>query len=425
VSPALIALFALILAAPAILLVDGPAVYGPVAAIIAVGLAAAAWQIRPVDLRYLYYNIRLVIVVMTLPVLWFIVQVLPLPVANPIWQSAGAALGTSLYGSISIDTGSTLVSSMRYMSFLGLVLVAAVVGTDRQRAKWVLLALTAATAVISVMAIVPPNTGLGLSDANAGAVVDCAVLGVIFAIAAGISVLDRYEQRKRTHGAGNYVTLKLAACCLPLVLASVAVAINATGPLIFAASYGVAATLGVIAVRRLGLGPWGYIGLAGGAIAIALAIITVSTPSDKELTTAHASAASQSLVALTERISADRIWGGSGAGTFGDLIAIYQDPGDSPAAGAATAAAALVIEVGDVALLAFVAVALTFVIFLLQGAVNRGRDSFYSTAAASSVLSLTILLFVNAGVYNTSVFIIGASILGLGLAQNWSRTKSQ
>ena len=154
-----IALFFLALligATPAIIIFDGPIVHGLVAATAAAALAIVALSIRPGEAGHLRTLIRPLAVIATVPALLMLMQIAPLNIvglAHPIWQSAAAALGQSIAGSISIDIGATLISLGRYLSTIAIVFLATAVAVDRQRAEWVLSALTAATTFIALVVI--------------------------------------------------------------------------------------------------------------------------------------------------------------------------------------------------------------------------------------------------------------------------------
>jgi hypothetical protein len=62
---------------------------------------------------------------------------------------------------------------------------------------------------------------------------------------------------------------------------------------------------------------------------------------------------------------------------------------------------------------------------LLRGALNRGRDSFYPAAGASSLLLLLFLSFCDNGILGMPVGICAASVIGLAFAQCTSRATSQ
>ena len=124
-----------------------------------------------------------------------LIQVLPLGaigLAHPIWKSASAALGRPLAGSISIDTGATLISLARYLSMAAIAFVASAVAVDRHRAEWILFTLTIATTLIGLLILTEHLGIITLFDDYQGGSVrvaasDCATLGIILAAAASIS----------------------------------------------------------------------------------------------------------------------------------------------------------------------------------------------------------------------------------------------
>jgi hypothetical protein len=427
VFSALIILIGLVVAAPALLVADGLGSYGPVAAIAASGLATAARSIRPGEASHFAALVSPVLLVLAIPAIWLVVQVLPLQqigLSHPIWVSAAAALGQSLNGSISIDPGATLISLLRFLSIVAILLLAAAVTIDRSRAEWVLLALTAATTFVAAVFIVHHIAGLAFLNDAKPAALDCALFGLIFAATSGVRVFERYETR---HSKGFTSTrglaLKLGACLACFALACISIGLGATGPLLFTASYGCIAFAAVVINRRLGLGPWGYGGILAAGLAIAIMLI-VTRPESRahDFTLAFAGGTSTSLISVTERILATRTWLGNGAGTFAALLPIYQDAQDvitDP--NAPSSASALIIEFGRPALLVVMAIAIGSIAFFFRGALRRGRDSFYSTAAGSCALVFTLLLFVNAGGLSTAFLIIAAAAFGLGLAQIQSR----
>ena len=187
--PAPLFLVLLIVTTPVILLFDGPIIHGLVIAAAAVSVAIVALRIRPGEAGFLSTVIRPMAIVAAIPALWMLFQVLPLKTVgldNPIWESAAAALGRPLAGSISIDPGATLISLARYLSAVAIAFVAAAVAVDRRRAEWILFALTAATTIIALMVLA---AGLGnftflsnsVGSPASAATTDSAALGIILA----------------------------------------------------------------------------------------------------------------------------------------------------------------------------------------------------------------------------------------------------
>ena len=428
--PAPLFLVLLIVTTPAFIIFDGPIIHGLVTAAAAVSVAIVALRIRPGEAGFLATVIRPVAIVAVVPAVWMLIQLLPLKtigLANPIWESAAAALGRPLAGSISIDPGDTLVSLARYLSVAAIAFVAAAVAVDRRRAEWILIALTAATTLIALMVLA---AGLGgftfLSDGGpAGhAATDSAGLGVIIAAAAAFHMFERGKaQPPDQRGSALWHWLAFVACLIAVAICTLAVIVGATSQAYFAVACGVATLAVAVVTRRFNFGPWGYSAIISVALVVAIAAVALQPGSrTMDLTLAFAAHAPAPLIAVTQRVLTETSWAGTGAGTFAAILPIYQDI-DELATGsvAPTAAAAIAVEMGRPFLWAILLAAIALVVTLLRGALLRRRDSFYSTAGASCVVAGTLLAFGNAALFSTPVLIIVAAIIGIAIAQSKSR----
>jgi hypothetical protein len=130
------------------------------------------------------------------------------------------------------------------------------------------------------------------------------------------------------------------------------------------------------------------------------------------------------MISTAQRILADRVWSGTGAGTFSALVPIHHDiddiiQGEPPP----SAAAALAIELGRPVFWAGVLAVLLTIAVLLRGSMERGRDSFYPAAGASSLCTITVLMFADAGCLRPSPLILLGATLGLALAQRTSHSR--
>ena len=391
---ALFFLVFLIIGAPAILVFDGPIVHGLVTAVAAVLLALIGLRIRPGEAGFLAAIARPIAIAAAVPALWMVVQVLPLQtvgLANPIWESAAAAIGQPIAGSISIDRGATLVALVHYLSIAAIAFVAAAAAIDRHRAKWVLFALTAATTLIALMAIAAGFGNLiGLSkSANSFAniaVTDSAALGVSIAAAASLQSLElRKLQRADSNETTNWYALTCLACLAAIAICLWVVIMRATGQTYFAVACGIATLVVSILIRGFRFGPWGISAIIS-VVAVSTIAIAAFQPGNRStgLTLAFATHASPPLIAVTQRILTETSLTGTGAGTFAAVLPIYRDV-DELTAGprAPTAASAVAVEMGQPFLWAGLAAAVVLVVILLRGAIQRGRDSFYSAAGAS------------------------------------------
>jgi len=206
---------------------DGPIMHGVLAGLTAAGLAVISIAMRPGETQFLFSIIRRVTLVAAIPVLWIAVQLLPIgAIANPIWPSAAAALGGPLSGSISIDFGASVMALGFYLSAAAVALLAAAVAVERQRAAWVLFALVSTTVVVALILLI--DVAIGWAGGQfvlwqRAAAIDCAAIGAIVAVAAGVRTLERNAGLPRPQRSVMAVVLTFAAfvlCALALFFGS-------------------------------------------------------------------------------------------------------------------------------------------------------------------------------------------------------------
>ena len=418
----------LIVTSPVMIIFDGRIIHGLVIAVAAVSVAIVALRIRPDEADFLSSVIRPPAVFALIPVFWILVQVLPLKtvgLANPIWDSAAAALGRPLGGSISIDPGATLVSLARYLSVAAIALVAAAVAVDRYRSKWILFSLVTSTTLIAAMILIDGSGYFAFLGNGAGsaAATDCAGLGVTLAATAALHTL---EHGHGTDQGGSVIRLLLTfmACLVTVAVCSLAVIVDATGQTYFSLTCGVATLVVAIIIRRFRLGPWGYSAIVAIALVVATAVVALQPRKQTmDLTLMFATRAPAPLIAVTQRVLAETRWTGTGAGTFAAVLPIYRDIDELTAGPVApTAAAAIAVEMGRPFLWAMLIAAIALAVTLLRGSVRRGRDSFYSMAGASCVVTVALLGFGNVGLFSTPALIIAAATVGMAIAQSKSRS---
>jgi hypothetical protein len=309
-----------------------------------------------------------------------------------------------------------------------MVLLAAAVAINRERAESVLIGTTAAAVLISFACLVQDLFLQNLFGINILAhreqAFDFACLGVTLAAACGLLVFERHETRRSDNSqTRNKFHILTVACVTGFVICAGAVAETRSGSLIFAAGSGFLTFGAVVAIRRWALGRLGAaaIGVTAAVIAAALVTVAASDP-DPRFAFVKKDAAS---VELTQRILSDAPFFGDGAGSFGALLPIYQSSNAGLAnTGAVTAAAQLSIEMGKVMLWLAVLAASFAVFTLLRGASHRGRDSFYAAAAGACLVTLMNLAFVNVGLAGSAVVLLSAAIFGLGLTQSKGRVAS-
>lgn len=418
-------LISLIAATPVIIFVDVALVDGLVIAVVAMAVALVGLTMRPGEFSYLLTILRLTAIFAAVPAICIVLQLLPVKfigLSHPIWDSAAEALGHPVRGSISVDTGATLLALCRYVSVVAIIFLATAVAIDRQQAGWLLTALTIATTIIAVIVIGHELGAFSLNKNLGTDARDSIALGTVLSTATAIRTFERHETRRRRAEISTAgFTFFLLASLFSFATCWIAISFNATGPLIFAIICGLATLIIVVSIRRLGLGSWGCSAIIATAMVAVISIVVVHLPTrTTDLTLAFVTHGP--LVSITGHILADGTWIGTGAGTFAALLPIYRDVDDLTAGSAApSTAAAIAVEMGRPFLWTAVAVATAAAMFLLRGSLRRGRDSFYPAAGASCIVVLAVLSFINAGLFGATTAIIAPAILGLALAQSRGR----
>ena len=422
-------LAALICASPLALLWDGLIVQGLVAGIAAVAMAVTARSLRPGETEFLISVVRPALIGAAIPALWVIVQILPFGIlAHPIWKSASTALNEPMHGSISVDPAASIISLGDYLLLAAVASLSAAVAVDRQRAEWILFALSIATSIAGVIVISHQFVSRWPTPFASAQATQCVALGVIIAAANCVRALERYGLRRYQAPNLQQSSLSGLQSFIPgvaaLVICGLAFSLVANYATAFATAYGLLTLASQSIIRRFGLGWWGIAAVTAPALMIAIVLIG-SHPTQRETSAplAFASEALSSHVALSQRMMDDAPVAGIGAGTFDDLAPVFRENKDPPSGpSAATAAAAFAIELGKPMLWLIIAGTMALTLALLRASLLRGRDLFYPAMAASGLVTIVLFAFIDAGLFGTAIGLIVSGTLGLGLAQSKSRT---
>ena len=416
-------LVALICESPAILLWDGLITRSLVTGAVAAAMMITVRALRPGETKFFASIIRPLVVTAAVLALWMAVQVIPLrALAHPIWKSAEVALGHPLIGTISIDPGASVLALSQYLAMIAVAFLSAAVAVDRQRAEWLLFALTGACTLIGLIVLlhVSFSSGAGLPLFVPAQAIDCASIGTIIASAATIRAIERYETRRSSPPAllRTFITSSVA-----LVICILAVLLGGARQVLVAVACGCATLVWIRIMRRFALP-----GLTFTVVIVSVTLVAIflamvrPIEGGKTLLLAFATSSSAT-TAASERMLADTPLAGTGAGTFAALLPIYREINDSPTGPiAATAAAIVAIELGKPMFWLIVFTTVAFIFMLFRASLHRGRDSFYPAMGGACLVTLLVLAFSNAGLLGTAISLITAAALGLAFAQSKSRT---
>jgi hypothetical protein len=422
-------LTALLAATPILAIANGPFAQHAVAFVAAIMLAAATGAKG--EITTAAQLLKRFWLAVLFPILWMVLQAVPLPfssLVNPIWPTTSTALNdASLLGHISLDPGATLRKLIVFLIDLSLVVSTIIITKDRRRAETILFVLSAVTTFMSVEVL------LGQLNAFAGVVPSPDVAASPFSAAAALAALANgaviaraIERHLSQPDISNFFSIPLLFGVLSglsgIAVALAAMTILAQGSLLAITGLGFAVIFFVGIVRRLGFRPWPSAILFAIFLAIVCAVaVPRFQPGVSGLLGFVTSAAPGSL-ALAERALSDASWLGSGVGTFELMSRTYQDFGFQPLLVPPFTAVSIAIEWGRPALLILVGIAVQLFFFIFRGAVRRGRDSFFPSAAAASVLVVLCQSFVDPSLLTPTAQIIITVMIGLGLSQSSGRT---
>ncbi|OAF16734.1 hypothetical protein AXW67_11840 [Bradyrhizobium neotropicale] len=364
-----------------------------------------------------------------IPVVWMVLQTFPLPssLAHPIWSATSIALNDPLLpGRISLDPGATLRSLFLYLADVSLVVSTVILAKDRHRAETILFVLCAVTTFMSVEVL------LGRLDLLAGMLPDASAPTSSFPAAAALATvanaalvaraIERHLHQQDIRNLAS-VPLWLGLLCglFGIAAAVAAMASLARGTLLAAVGLGLTVIVFIAATRRLGFRSWPSAILFVVLVAIAGALAVQRLQSGDSGLLGLVSFAPEA-AALAGRLLSDAPRLGIGVGTFALASRAYQDFGAAAVAVPPSSAVLIAIESGRLALVILAGFAAQLFFFTFRGAVRRGRDFFFASAAAAGVLLVFCESFLDASLLSPAVRIIVAVTIGLGLAQSAGRT---
>jgi hypothetical protein len=419
---ALVVLLALV---PAFAVAENALVCGIASVIAAVGMIGASLALPSRDVRQFFQTVKPIVATgLLVPCLWMLMQILPLGgylSANPVWSSASNALGHPLTGTVTIDTGETVLALNRYVVAISIILLGMIVAMDRQRADALLVLSTLVTTGMAAGFIIAQldRDLIAIFDSPANRA-DVAVIVLIGIVLSSATLVRSYEKASSQSIASS----RRLVPWLVLIASLASFIVCATATLIApqaiqsAAVVGTVTVVSVFAIRRWRLGLWGQTGLAATAVVILIALVATAPGKDADITLGLAGQRSGSI----ERMLSDVRWNGSGAGTFDALSPIYRDIDHADVRDNLTAAAVIAIEMGRpflwfcfIAMIAGAAV-------LLRRAVQRRQDCFYVSAGAGCLLAFLVSSFGVYGTLGTTSSLLLSLVCGLAIAQSLNTT---
>jgi hypothetical protein len=420
-------LFVCIAIVPTLAIFDGPATQSLIAALAATALAIVGIYARAADVNFALQATRRLGFAAAVPAIWMIIQILPTPFAamsHSIWVNAAEALNQQAWGHISVDTGASIEALAFYLANISLIVVGIFVGKDRRRAELLLFAL-ATISMLTIVALLINKWGViaGSAKNETEELSALSAMGVILLLTTAARAVERYgSKRAEPERPEQNLQTSLALCGTGFLVCIAGLAASATLNVGLTVAFGAIAFGSIQAIRRIGLAGWATGIFISTMIIAAAMIILWRYDSARALSPLlqFATSASPDAISIAQRIMSDTGWLGIGTGAYEPLLPIYQELGNSVTRAPSTASA-FAIELGWPMALFIITAAIWLVLVLFRGAFFRGRDSFYSAAAAACTVVILGQAFCDTSLLHSCVAVIGDVVIGLGLAQSLSQ----
>ena len=379
-----------------------------------VALAAATSQLHQGEAAHLRQTLRPLAICLP-PSAWLVLQLLPLPfAANPVWESAAAALPGGAWGHITIDVSATWFSLLSLLLAALIATTVATQTTDRVRAENALLGLTAAAFVLPAISV-----ALSLRSQVSGvarlSALECLSIGALLVLACVILAYERFETRQAGSERARSRIRAIAAAGGVVILCCLATAELVGGaPALLACLASLLTLASLSAARRFGWGIW-FVFATLALIGLGFVFVSI-----------EASGVSGSQVAglsdIGQQLRRNAPWLGSGGGTAAILSGLYATLSDPAPYAVPNISEKLLIELGGPACLVLLLLAGWLEIVLVRDALRRGRDSVYPMVGASLVPGVLIMSSTSLGLFGSKAVALTAGVMGLALSQRQSRS---
>ncbi|EHR01463.1 hypothetical protein [Bradyrhizobium sp. WSM471] len=391
-------------------------------AMMAVALIRLALSSRLGAIDRLCRNMRpAALIALIVPGLWILLQVVPAPSPWPsdaIWSTASSALRMPIDGTISIDTGATLLSFARYCVVIATGIAVSAATVDRQSAENFLYLLTAIAAFVAGLQLASELGYVHSLDTDAAGAVLVSTIGIILSCASVLNVREQYSSKRRQPKSRLHAVVGLGVATAAFALGTFSMMMLGELTLAFAAIFGMSAPVSIYIVRKWRWGRWGKAGvLTTGVVALLGFVAIAPLKTDVDITKLMSPQKSWS---ATDLLLSDARPFGYGAGAFEDILPVYRDVGDVTRHVSETAATIVAVEMGRTFLLAAILVMAAAAIVLAKGSLARSRDYVYAAAGAGVLVTTAMTAFINSDALSFSALLIISACIGLSYAQSRS-----
>lgn len=416
-------LFSVIAVSAAILIWGGKTLVGLLLILAATGATLALAGLAPRQAERFVAAVRLPVMVLGGLIAFCLLQSLPQPfLTHPVWLSVSAALERPPMGSITIDSGATILGALQIGGLLAVFCLSAAVATDRRRARTLLHGLVALSGLVAAIALTARFSSGSWLQAVAGEQARACLPAAVVIATAGLVDLVMQPRFEREIDRGMRRRAGALLCLAVLLLVLVA-GLSSAGALFPLLAMGGLTFLAVpLLAKAFNLGLPGFVGLVTTA---AVAGVALAQPSGFDTAgTFQTMAAAGSMTDPVRQVIRDAPWLGAGLGTFDSIAMLYRSPGDDGRAlGQAPASVRLAVELGLPVLLVLAACVVAAALRLAWGALQRGRDQVLPATGGGVLVTLLLGAIVSPAAPGLFPVLLVALVCGLAFAQASTRLR--
>ena len=376
---------------------------------------------------------------------WAAIQAMPIApeaLVHPLWSAAGAALGTRLSGTVSLDPPATVSALVRLLAYGGIFWLSLQYCRSPQRARQVLISLALAGLAYGtyglfvefsetrmVLWFEKPAYKNSLTSTfinrnsyatYAGLTLLCAIGGFTKLFSGAIG--EHFSQRERVRGVLDIVTGQGWMTLLASVVIATALLLSESRGGFLSATMGIVALIVAIgATRTAGVRHAVGVALAVFAIGGAFFFFSGEITAARLAETSFQSEERLSVYSLTVQAIGDSPLFGTGLGTFEQVFRMYRDENVLHVFDKAhNTYLELALELGVPAALLLVSSVIALFARCIVGVRNRRRDSIYPCIGIAATVAVATHSLVDFSLQIPAVAATYALLMGAAVGQSWS-----
>jgi hypothetical protein len=360
----------------------------------------------------------LLLVVLLATPAWMILQAVPLPFgwfSDPVWASTSSALSVPIRASVSIDTGQTLLTIVRYCALLASGIITAAFTSRRLSASRILPLLVAVAGLVAATQMMSiRGDRFAASEVGADLI---AGISIILSCALLLHLRHEFSPKRRRAAFPRWAACAFAGMAILVLSASTYVISNRV--VLIAALLGAGVPVSVYCIRRWSLGTWGILAIfavASMVLLVAFAVTPAKRVADSGLAPLQESSSG------VELLLSDVPLFGRGAGSAQNLLPAYDSLHERPSYQQVAAATVMILDMGPIFFWMFILALVIGAARFIQASLGQSTDYAIAASGAGILLAIGLAVFLENEILSWSASFIATVALGLAFAQSQTGT---